>query len=228
MAKDESTADGERYDPQLPAAAHQTLQLPVMLRVRNLENGREILVRVNDRGPGAAGRLVSLTPEAARLLAMDPERTTRVRLELDGPRSLAVLDAVDGAPPPEITAAPVGPVQERSLLPGGEDLSRNAASPLSVHASRAEPPPQRGKADETVTIWSIKPGELWIDAGHFSHDGYARRLAQTLRGTVQEDGHGRSAVFKVRVGPFERVDDADAALDRARSAGVTGARIIVE
>ena len=218
------TADGEPYDPARPTASHQTLQLPVMLRVRNLENGREITLRVNDRGPASPGRLLSVTPRAALLLGMVPGQATRVSLEQDQPLSRDLLDQVDDAPRPDAVAAPVGAVQEQSLM----DPSRSVTSDTRPSAMIIPAPGRATQPGETVTMEPVEPGQLWIDAGHFMQSGYARRLAAELAGTVRQEGRGRSAVFLVRVGPFNLPAEADAALDHARSAGVTGARIIVE
>ena len=220
-----STADGERYDPALLTGAHQTLQLPVILHVRNLENGLEIALRVNDRGPGSPGRLLSVTPRAAQLLQMVPGRATRVRLVEDESLSRRSWDRLEGAPEPDVIAAPVGTVQERSLMAdnaSGRVDRAGAARPMVPEPVASE------QAAEAVRTGVADPGALWIDAGRFSQPGYARRLAARLAGTVRQEGQGRSASFKVRVGPFELTAEADAALDRARSAGVTGARIIVE
>ena len=219
------TADGERYDPALLAGAHQSLQLPVVLHVRNLENGLEIVLRVNDRGPSSPARLLSVTPRAARLLQMVPGHATRVQLTEDELLSRRYWSHLEGAPAPDVIAAPVGAVQEQSLmgdnLPGRVDQA--GAGNRSILATTA---PEQAAA--TVKAGFPDPGALWIDAGRFSQPGYARQLAARLAGTVRQDGQGRSASFKVRIGPFELTAEADAALDRARSAGVTGARIIVE
>jgi rare lipoprotein A len=220
------TADGEDYDPALATAAHQTLQLPAVLHVRNLENGREVLLRVNDRGPPSPGRLLSVSPRAAQLLGMVPGRPTRVRVVEDELLSRDLLRRVQGAPPPEIAAAPVGAVQEQSLMPaGGGTRTTGTALPSAGDSS---PAMSTGVLSDLVTMGPADPGQLWIDAGDFSQPVYARRLAARLAGTVRRNGRSGSAVFGVRVGPFSHVDQADAALDRARSAGVTGARIIVE
>ena len=72
------------------------------------------------------------------------------------------------------------------------------------------------------------PGALWIDGGQFGQRGYADQVAAELGGSVRSEGQGRQVVYTVREGPFQRTSDADAALDQARRAGVTGARIIVE
>ncbi|HEX9446391.1 MAG TPA: septal ring lytic transglycosylase RlpA family protein, partial [Dongiaceae bacterium] len=62
------TANGEVYDQNGLTAAHKTLPLPSMVRVTNLDNGRSIVVRVNDRGPFVNGRIVDLTRRDAQLL----------------------------------------------------------------------------------------------------------------------------------------------------------------
>ncbi len=79
-----------------------------------------------------------------------------------------------------------------------------------------------------VTTASSARGALWIDAGQFSVARYADQMAQRLHGSLRKQGRRRSATYQVRVGPFNDITQADAALDRALSAGVTGARIIVE
>ena len=219
------TADGETYDPARLAGAHQTLQLPIILRVRNLENGLELLLRVNDRGPASAGRLLSVTPAAARLLGMIPGQATRVQIDEDQWLSQALWKQVDDAPAPDIVAAPLDVVREQSLMPGGQG---GEAHPSGLPAQGRPAPEAPEQVSKAVRAGFPDPGLLWIDAGRFSQPGYARRLAAILAGTVHQDGRGRSASFNVRVGPFDRTAEADAALDRARSAGVTGARIIVE
>lgn len=64
-------------------AAHRTLPLGTRLRVTNLENGRVVRVRVNDRGPYVPGRVLDLSREAARLLDMVERGVALVRLEVD-------------------------------------------------------------------------------------------------------------------------------------------------
>jgi len=63
-------------------AAHKTLPFDTMLRVTNLENGRSVVVRVNDRGPYAKGRIIDLSKSAAEKLQMIGPGTARVRLEV--------------------------------------------------------------------------------------------------------------------------------------------------
>ncbi|MFZ5468946.1 MAG: septal ring lytic transglycosylase RlpA family protein [Myxococcota bacterium] len=74
------TASGERFDKNQMTAAHPKLKFGTCLRVRHLANGREVKVRVNDRGPFAGGRIIDLSEGAARKLGMLEEGVTRVRL----------------------------------------------------------------------------------------------------------------------------------------------------
>ena len=61
------TANGEIFEPDIVSAAHKTLPMPSAVRVINLENGRSLVVRINDRGPFVSGRIIDLSREAARL-----------------------------------------------------------------------------------------------------------------------------------------------------------------
>jgi rare lipoprotein A len=75
------TASGEVLRPGTLTAAHRTLPFGTCLRVINLENGRAVQVRVNDRGPYAAGRILDVSETAAHALGMHGRGVTRVRLE---------------------------------------------------------------------------------------------------------------------------------------------------
>lgn len=84
------TASGERFDQNDFTAAHPTLPLGTRVRVTNLDNGRAVVVRINDRGPATRGRLLDVSYAAARALGMLRRGTTRVRIEvLDGPAPAA-------------------------------------------------------------------------------------------------------------------------------------------
>lgn len=78
----EHTANGEKYDQNELTAAHRTLQLPSIVRVTNLENGKSVVVRVNDRGPFLHGRIMDVSKKAAELLGFIGKGTARVRLEV--------------------------------------------------------------------------------------------------------------------------------------------------
>jgi len=78
------TANGERFDMHALTAAHRTLPFGTRVEVTNLENGRSVVVRINDRGPYVEGRVIDLSQAAARELRFLGRGTTRVRLKVLG------------------------------------------------------------------------------------------------------------------------------------------------
>lgn len=77
-----ATANGEVYNQNSLTAAHPTLPLPSVVRVTNLENGRSVILRVNDRGPFAKGRIIDVSSQAAKVLGFYEQGTARVKVEL--------------------------------------------------------------------------------------------------------------------------------------------------
>jgi len=87
------TANGEIFNQNELTAAHRTLQLPSIVRVTNLENGRSIIVRVNDRGPFAHNRVIDLSKKAAETIGMIKKGTARVRVDVMEKESRQVAQA---------------------------------------------------------------------------------------------------------------------------------------
>jgi rare lipoprotein A len=81
-----NTSNGEKYDMNAMTAAHKTLPLGVYVNVKNMDNGREAVVRVNDRGPFVKGRVIDLSYAAAKKLGIDAIGTAPVRIEALGYR----------------------------------------------------------------------------------------------------------------------------------------------
>ena len=94
------TASGERLDPDRLTAAHRTLPFGTRVRVTNLANGRRVVVRINDRGPFKQGRVLDVTPAAARKLGFAQAGLAHVRLDVLGklPKGYATL--MDAPAPP--------------------------------------------------------------------------------------------------------------------------------
>lgn len=88
-----TTANGESFDQNELTAAHRTLPMPSLVRVTNLENGRSVVVRVNDRGPYANGRIIDLSRRAAQLLGFEGNGTAKVRVQMLDVESRAIADA---------------------------------------------------------------------------------------------------------------------------------------
>ena len=76
------TASGERFDMNDLTAAHRSLPLATMVRVTNLANGRHVVLRINDRGPYAGGRVIDVSREAAEMLGMKRDGVAQVRIEV--------------------------------------------------------------------------------------------------------------------------------------------------
>lgn len=87
------TANGERFDQNGLTAAHPTLQMPSLVRVTNLENGKTLVVRVNDRGPFHSNRIIDLSKGAAEELGIIATGTANVRVQVLGPESKALAAA---------------------------------------------------------------------------------------------------------------------------------------
>ena len=82
------TANGEVFDMNRLTAAHPTLPLPSLVRVTNLDNGRQVVVRVNDRGPFASDRVLDLSRAAAERLGSREAGLANVRVQYPGPASM--------------------------------------------------------------------------------------------------------------------------------------------
>jgi len=76
------TASGERFDPGQLTAAHRSLPFGSLVRVTNTSNGNSVVVRINDRGPFAHGRVIDVSTAAAREIGMHRSGTARVKLAL--------------------------------------------------------------------------------------------------------------------------------------------------
>ena len=236
------TANGETFDLNQLTAAHRTLPMPTVVRVTNLENGRSIEVRVNDRGPYARGRILDLSRRAAQLLGFEGQGTAKVRVQIDVPASIQVASlagrrgtepALAGAPPPQ--AAPVQAVAAQPLPPPpGVSLAANKPVPLPPPPSA--PPPQLGQPiaeaplPENVQVVPVLPTGIYIQAGAFANIDRAVQLKARLAkfGPVNVTSAKVSGMnmYRVRVGPIPSVDQADALLNQVVTTSPE-ARIVV-
>ncbi|HEY0766853.1 MAG TPA: septal ring lytic transglycosylase RlpA family protein [Steroidobacteraceae bacterium] len=97
-----NTSSGESYDMYGMSAAHKTLPLPTFARVTNLRNGKSVVVRINDRGPFVANRLIDLSYTAAARLDMLREGTTLVEVRALTPGAPDELTRTAQSPPPSL------------------------------------------------------------------------------------------------------------------------------
>jgi rare lipoprotein A len=232
------TADGEAFDPTAMAAGHPTLQLPAIARLTDLDTGRQVVVRINDRGPAAPSRILEVTRRVAELLGGVRE-TLRLRVEVLESESRAVAAATQGEPPRlAVATAAAGQVQAETLapLPGARQAATVRSAPsgpqpgTAIVAAIAPALPLR--LPEAVTQVYVRPMSLYLYCGGFSRLEYAavgqsRLAALGARIETRYDAP-RDRAYQVRVGPLPDIATADAALARALGAGVPDARIILE
>lgn len=248
------TANGEIFDQNALTAAHPTLPMPVLARVTNLENGKSIIVRINDRGPFAAGREIDLSKRAAEQLDFMTRGTAKVRVQYVGLAPLEgglgdgrgvaesfIAPRVD-TPPEERRVEGTAPVTKVATVataglppPAGTISAPLASAPASIPpASNMQPIPDSAAASpETVQRVPVTgPGNLYVQAGSFQNLQNAESVRQQLAGlgrveiqTTTVDG---TSFYRVRVGPLTDVPAADSSLQSVIAQGHKGARIVVD
>jgi len=161
-----ATANGETFDMNAVSAAHTTLPLPSMVEVTNLDNGKTLTVRVNDRGPFVGNRLIDLSREAARQLGYDRAGLANVRVRYVGPAPLLGPDAgvryASSKPLPTRLAANTVTAPPRAAMayarpdPVLASTSAATAPPLSANPI-AEAPLTPARPPVAVTTQRLAP-----------------------------------------------------------------------
>lgn len=201
------TATGEAYDQEGLTAAHPTLPLNSLVQVTNLENGREIIVRVNDRGPFVGERLIDLTRAGAALLGFEREGRARVHVRYLGPAPRRVAAAA---------AAPVTPYSAPVSAPAPRPAPADSADALAGGYNDAPAPQWREPAPQRAAYQPAAAGAWVVQVGAFSDPGNAQRVRGIAEaaGPVDVDVRRTASgveLFRVRVGPFATPEEADAA-----------------
>lgn len=239
-----TTANGEVFDMNEVSAAHKTLPLPTIVQVTNLENGRSLKVRINDRGPYAHGRIIDMSRRAAQLLGFEAQGTAKVRVTVLGDESRAIAVRLQGEAMLASTGSPItvekapkpAVVTETLEAPGGSVAAPGTASAPVVKAQPLpEPPRQVAEAAPTNDVRQDKASEktaIFVQAGAFSHYDNANRVKAMLHGigpvqisTILVSGRD---LFRVRVGPVAGVGEADRILEGVIKAGYPDARIVID
>jgi rare lipoprotein A len=234
-----TTANGETYNQNDMTAAHRTLPMPSAVRVTNLENGRSIVLRINDRGPFARGRIIDVSRRGAQLLGFERNGTARVRIDIlpDESRQLKVAALNGGTADIQVAAAPRDAVSAQPLPSSG---SASAGSPPATEGTAPREPVQSQSLGRVpapdlprdVEVLQVSPTGIYIQAGAFSNLENALRMRDRLyeMGPTQISRFAVSGteIYRVRIGPLDTVDVADATLVRVVDAGVSEARLVVE
>ena len=212
------TSNLEVYDMYAFTAAHKTLPLPSFARVTNLDNGKSVVVRVNDRGPFHDGRLIDLSYAAAVKLGITQRGTGKVEVRalMPGDEERVYASAPSPAPAAK-TPEPASPVTAPAPVKPPSAMDRLvAAIPVSA-ANAAELPPG-------VRIATGKPTPIASQAGKFAQAVAAAKAAPPPAIPAPAiDLGGDNVVFQVA--SFTARANADRALGRLRAAGIDTAQI---
>jgi rare lipoprotein A len=236
------TANGEIYDMDRLSAAHPTLPLPVYARVTNLNNGRSLVVRINDRGPFARDRVIDLSRRSAELLGFRNQGTATVRVKYLGRAPISGDDSyelsylasqnwarVAGKKNAPNTASIAALNKEKSPAKktGNPVLALNAAKQQPA----ATPAPQVTGSIAADAKTPQAQG-LMVQAGTFKNKDNAERARATLSAiapvNVASITMREELYFSVRVGPFSNSGEAKAALARVTKAGYQGAKVVAQ
>jgi rare lipoprotein A len=221
------TANGERYDRHRITAAHPTLPLPSIVRVTNLENGRELVVRVNDRGPFVGERVIDLSQAAARELGFERQGLARVEVEF-----LEIAgDALGDRPEPPVQVATAAP---RQPAPASPPPRPPRAEPVRAEPVRAEPVRLAEARAEPAVLTRPEScaGAAWIQVAALSDPSRVGSLTRELQAhlpvRIAPSMVGGQAVARVQAGPFPGPADLQAALERLHALGHTEAFPVAE
>ncbi|MFM5183180.1 Endolytic peptidoglycan transglycosylase RlpA [Aeromonas veronii] len=230
----QKTANGDVLDSKLFSAAHRNLPIPSYVRVTNLDNGLETIVRVNDRGPFNSPRLIDLSYAAAKQLEMVDSGEARVRLELisDTPDQMVIME-----PMKPIEMTPTTPAAASNTL--SQDGFLGEPTALAMATPAAEPAPVKAPAATPAKAAPVKSAPAKAAAPASSGDGKmiqvlasgSRDRAEAMGKVMTQrygvpyriDAHG--AIFRVLIGPVA-ADQQASVLEKVRQGGLEQAFIV--
>lgn len=222
------TSVGEPYDMYGMTAAHKTLPLPAYVRVTNLQNGRSVVVRVNDRGPFVGNRIIDLSYSAAAKLDMLRNGTAMVDVRSIDP----------SATPPVITAS--GSPALAGAAPVIAALATAAPATAATPAMKPAAPAASAATGAPSALTPAGPGAaagsptLFVQAGAFADPANAERLAERLRGGnygkvfVRDDQIAGRRMYRVRIGPVPDVANFDRIVAALEHAGINDAHLALD
>ena len=225
------TAIGETYNMYAMTAAHPTMPLPSYARVRNPANGREVIVRVNDRGPFVPGRIVDLSYTAALRLGLlrgvapvEVERITNEDIRTGAWRKDG--ERVAQAAPVGATTAVLTPAAGAQPAPTPPSSTPSAATEPIAPAEAASPsatsPRTPPSAAPVPSISTAAPG-FWVQLGAFRErrgaESFQQRVASELAWIAPLLGlFADSALHRLQAGPYATRDEAASVAERLRDA----------
>jgi rare lipoprotein A len=235
------TSCGEFYDMYQMTAAHKRLPIPAYCEVTNLENGRKVVVRVNDRGPFHEDRIIDLSYAAALKLGIANRGTGRVHVRVLDPsvpmttHTPLLADRAAAAPslPPPSKVSILG-ATERAPTPSA--LQQTAAAPSDVAMAIVRPfaaktPPALDKPIES-SLADKTPAAVYVQVGAFADKVNAERLKEKIGDEVRAAVHIQQAhtaerpFYRVQIGPLANAEVADRIAQTLMRLGLDNHRVI--
>ena len=216
---DQLTANGERYDLYGMTAAHKTLPLPSYVRVTNLDNGRKVVLRVNDRGPFYSDRIIDLSFAAAKKLGFAESGTARVHVEGIDPYQWW---AERGQPVPSVLAQPA----TGSFASSAPGQVEQYVPPPTQHAAAVLP------VQVSTPSTAIPDKGFYLQVGAFANPDAAELLRAQLSETVSVPVfissvvHNRQVLHRVRLGPIGTSDEAQRLQQSVRLANLGAPQLV--
>lgn len=230
------TANGEIFNPEMVTAAHKTLPMPSVVRVTNLDNGRSLVVRVNDRGPFVPGRIIDLSRESARLLGFKEAGIAKVRVQLLAEQSLRLEELAKKGKFPEVEGLPEEEKPEFNAV-GTSNVSFSATSTTGRSTYNAEQGQSAidllnsSRVGEMIEVAPIETN-IWVQIGAFHSQANATNVMNKVstvgKGQISQIDVNGQLLHRVRIGPATSVETADTLLNGVFDLGFSGARIVVD
>lgn len=224
-----STANGELFDKNKLTAAHRTLPMPSIVKVTNLENGKTLRVRVNDRGPFSDNRIIDLSEGAAKKLGVWGPGTAKVKVEFDPEASRELLMA-EGHNTDAIRRIELAMATNPSLR---NNVVSDVNAPVAKAAERIPTGGNNNKLASKVANTKNKTAQnhgYYIQLGAYNSYSQASRVRDRVshvapvRVKMANGDTPASSVHKVQLGPFIEVSQVD--IERLHSLGFKDAVII--
>ena len=241
------TSNGEWFNMNQLTAAHATLPLPSYVKVTNLENGREVVVRVNDRGPFVGTRVIDLSKKSAEVLGYKNKGKAHVRVQYIGPAPLddngshllAMNKELDRGTSMRTMIAMAGKHKGRAAPSASDTVMVAEAKPrkkivapepeAQVETVSYAPPAPEPDATPAPSFGAVE-SSYFIQLGSFTDPDNANRARDQFSAIwpVQfiELMGSAGPVYRVRLGPIADAVDAQTALENAYAAGFGDARMI--
>ncbi len=225
------TANGEIFDKFELTAAHRTLQMPSIIRVTNLTNGRSLIMRVNDRGPFAHDRVLDVSERGAELLGFKNQGTAKVKIQVlpEESRQVALMakrgDDTRGFEV-ALNNGQQNVIEDRMVLPPKEPIQKIQMASIDSKPLTSTP----------TQLQNIKPAygesKIFVQAGSFSNEANALNLSNRLSSigpsNVSTTQVNDRAYYRVRLGPYKNETEAQKVASTLIQGGNPNTKIIID